>query len=105
MYRSKDWTIYELPHATPLLTGPAHAQVTARSAAPSVRGVVAAPGRYLLRARYSPYLRLQGVGCVREGPGSMTWLQLDKSGAFTVSVPNSADGLFDALTARHHGPC
>ena len=29
VFRSRNWTIYELPHATPLLTGPAHPVVTA----------------------------------------------------------------------------
>jgi hypothetical protein len=105
VYRSKDWTIYRLPHATPLLTGPAKARVT-NVGHTKISGVVAAPGRYLLRTHYSDYLLLQaGVGCLRKGPGSMTWLQLRTSGPFEVTVPKSVDGLFDAATARHNGPC
>lgn len=104
VYRTKDWTIYRLPHPTPLLTGPAPATVTAVGHT-SIHGVVSAPGRYLLRAHYSPYWRLQGAGCVRRAPGSMTWLTLDRGGAFSLSVPDSADSLLDAVTARHHGPC
>ena len=105
VYRTKDWTIYRLPHPTPLVTGPATARVTSVGHT-SIRGVVAAPGRYLLRTHYSEYLRLQaGAGCVRPGPGSMTWLDLRKGGSFSVTVPKSVDGLFDAATARHNGPC
>jgi hypothetical protein len=104
VYRSKDWTIYRLPHATPLLTGPAKARVTAVGHT-SIRGVVAAPGRYLLRTHYSPYWNLQGVGCVRKAPGSMVWLEMRAGGAFKLSMPGSADGLIDAATAKHHGPC
>ena len=104
VFRSKDWTIYRLAHPTPLLTGPAPAKVTAVGHT-SIRGVVSAPGRYLLRTHYSPYWRLQGAGCVRRAPGSMTWVELSRAGPFAVSVPSSADGLLDAATARHHGPC
>ena len=38
------WTIYRLPDATPLLTGPATATVT-NLGHTSIRAVVAAPGR------------------------------------------------------------
>jgi hypothetical protein len=72
----------------------------------TIHGAVSEPGRYLLRSHYSPYLRLgAGTGCVRRAPGSMTWLELKRAGPFVLSVPASADGLFDALTARHHGSC
>jgi hypothetical protein len=104
VFRAKNWTIYRLAHPTPLLTGPARATVTAVGHT-RIIGVVAAPGRYLLRAHYSPYWKLQGAGCVREAPGSMVWLEMRKGGPFSLSVPDSADGLIDAVTARHHGAC
>jgi hypothetical protein len=104
VFRTKVWTIYRLAHPTPLLTGPAPATVTAVGHT-SIRGVVSAPGRYLLRTHYSPYWRLHGPGCVRRAPGSMTWVELSRAGPFAVSVPSSADGLLDAATARHDGPC
>ena len=66
VFRSRNWTIYELPHATPLLTGPANPVVTSFGHT-VIRGRVFAAGRYLLRAHYSPYLRLQGGGCVVAG--------------------------------------
>src|SRR5262249_54022595 len=76
--RSPNWTIYELPHATPLLTGPASPVVTAFGHT-AIHGQVFAPGRYLMRAHYNPYLRLHGSGCVSPAPDQMTYLDLRRS--------------------------
>ncbi len=104
VFHSKDWTIYRLPHPTPLVTGPGTATVT-RFGHTIIRGVVSAPGTYLLRAHYNPYWRLTGKGCIRQGPATMTWLRLSRPGPFTLSVSDSPTKLFDALTAKHSGSC
>ncbi|MBV8065212.1 MAG: hypothetical protein JOY73_06795 [Actinobacteria bacterium] len=104
VYQSADWTIYRLPDPTPLLTGPATATVTDLGHT-SIRAVVAAPGRYLLRTHYNPYWKLHGIGCVQPAPDSMTWVQLDEPGTFTLSVSASADGLLDAITAGGKSHC
>jgi hypothetical protein len=96
VFRSPNWTIYELPHATPLLTGPAHPVVTSFGHT-AIRGQVFAPGRYLLRAHYSPYLDLQGTGCVSPGPDKMTFLDLTRPQRFALSVPGTPDGLVREL--------
>ncbi len=99
VFRSAGWTIYELPHATPLLTGLGTARVT-RFGHTAVVGRVSAPGRYLLRAHYNPYWTLSGAGCIRRGPGLMTWLVLPAAGSFTLRVPATPDELIDAATSR-----
>jgi hypothetical protein len=99
VYRGADATVYELPHATPLLTGPARASVT-RFGHTKISGSVSAPGTYLLRTHYNAYWKLTGSGCVRSGPGKMTWLVLRSPGAFTLQVPGTPDGLIDAVTSR-----
>ena len=96
VFRSRNWTIYELPHPTPLLTGPAKPVVTFFGHT-AIRGQVFAAGRYLLRAHYSPYLRLQGGGCVAQGPGEMTLLELSRPERFALSVPGTPDGLVREL--------
>jgi hypothetical protein len=96
VFRSRNWTIYELPHATPLLTGPAHPVVTSFGHT-AIRGKVFAAGRYLLRAHYSPYLRLQGTGCVSPGPDKMTILDVTRPERFALSVPGTPDGLVREL--------
>jgi hypothetical protein len=96
VFSSRNWTIYELPHATPLLTGPAHPVVTSFGHT-AIRGRVFAAGRYLLRAHYSPYLRLRGSGCVAPGPDKMTILDLTRPGKFALAVPGTPGGLVREL--------
>jgi len=66
---------------------------------------VFAGGRYLLRAHYSPYLRLQGSGCVAPGPGKMTYLRLTRPQRFALSVPGTPDGLVRELVGGSEATC
>ena len=104
VFRSRNWTIYELPHATPLLTGPASPVVTSFGHT-AIRGRVFAAGRYLLRDHYSPYLRLQGGGCVAPGPNKMTYLDLTRPERFALSVPGTPDGLVRELFGGSEATC
>jgi len=97
VFRSTDWTIYELRRATPLLTGPGQPTVT-RFGHSTIAGDVTQPGRYLLRTHYNPYWTLAGNGCVEKGPEKMTSLVLASAGRFSLSVPGTPDGLFTAAT-------
>ena len=104
VFRSPNWTIYELPHATPLLTGPASPVVTSFGHT-VIRGEVFAAGRYLLRNHYSPYLRLHGSGCVDPGPNKMTYLDLTRPERFALSVPGTPDGLVRELFGGTEATC
>ena len=104
VFRSKNWTIYELPHATPLLTGPAHPVVTAFGHT-VIRARVNTPGVYLLRAHYSPYWHLKGAGCVAPGPGKMTILDLTRAQAFALSVPGTPGGLAHQVVDEPGSTC
>jgi hypothetical protein len=103
-FRSPNWTIYELPRATPLLTGPASPVVTSFGHT-AIRGRVFAAGHYLMRAHYSPYLRLQGSGCVGPGPGNTTYLDLTRPQRFALSVPGTPDGLVRELFGDGEATC
>jgi hypothetical protein len=104
VFTSPDWTVYELPHATPLLTGPANPVVTSFGHT-AIHGRVFAAGRYLLRAHYSPYLRLQGGGCVAPGPDKMTYLELTRPQRFALSVPGTPNGLVRELFGGSEATC
>ncbi|HZT86046.1 MAG TPA: hypothetical protein VE984_11635 [Gaiellaceae bacterium] len=104
VFESPNWAIYELPHATPLLTGPASPVVTAFGHT-VIRGRVFAAGRYLLRAHYSPYLRLHGSGCVAPGPDKMTVLRLTRPEPFAVAVPGTPGGLVRELFGGKRASC
>jgi hypothetical protein len=104
VFRSANWTIYELPHATPLLTGPAHPVVTSFGHT-VIRGRVFAGGSYLLRAHYNPYWRLRGAGCVTQGPGKMTMLHLPGPERFALGVPGTPGGLVSELIGDKQATC
>lgn len=104
VFRSRNWTIYELPHATPLLTGPA-GPVVSSFGHTTIRGQVFTAGRYLLRNHYSPYLRLRGSGCVDPGPNKMTYLDLTRPERFALSVPGTPDGLVRELFGGSEATC
>jgi hypothetical protein len=104
VFRSRNWAIYELPQATPLLTGPAHPVVTSFGHT-AIHGRVFAAGRYLLRAHYNPYLRLRGSGCVAPGPGKMTILRLTRPEKFALNVPGTPGGLVRELFAGTRATC
>ena len=71
----------------------------------TIRGEVCAAGRYLLRNHYSPYLRLQGAGCVAQGPNKMTYLDLKGPERFALSVPGTPDGLVRELFGGGESTC
>lgn len=91
-------TVYELPDATPLVTGPAAARLTAfRHAA--VEGWAAAPGTYRLRLRYSPYWKVTpATACVRRAPDGMIDLRLPAQGSFALRFPEDASSVLARLT-------
>jgi hypothetical protein len=104
VYRTKNWTIYELPHATPLLTGPAHPVVTSFGHT-VIQGQVFAPGRYFLRAHFNPYWHLQGAGCVAHGPDKMTILDLSRAERFSLGVPGTPEGWVRQVVSGKHATC
>jgi hypothetical protein len=104
VFRSANWTIYELPHATPLLTGPADPVVTSFGHT-VIRGRVFTAGRYLLRAHYNPYWRLHGSGCAAPGPNKMTILDLTRPQRFALGVPGTPGGLVRELFAGKQATC
>ncbi|MDX6481635.1 MAG: hypothetical protein QOG85_2145 [Gaiellaceae bacterium] len=88
VFHSKNWLIYELPHPTPLLTGPGNPVVSAFGHTVT-RGSVSTAGRYLLREHYIPYWHLTGAGCVARGPNDMTVLNLTRPGPFSLAAPRT----------------
>jgi hypothetical protein len=104
VFRSKNWLIYELPHATPLLTGPGHPVVT-KFGHTVTQGRVFSPGRYLLREHYYPYWHLQGAGCVARGPDQMTILDLYRAGSFSLTASRTPQNLVGQIVDGKHSNC
>jgi hypothetical protein len=104
VFRSKNWMIYELPNATPLLTGPAHPIVTSFGHT-VIRARVFTAGRYLLRAHYNPYWRLKGAGCVAPGPNKMTIVDVPRAERFALTVPGTPQQLVGEIVGGKQAAC
>ena len=79
-------TVYEVPDARPLLTGPGEAHITSMEH-DRVEGEVSAPGTYRLAVRWTPTWRVEsGDVCVEEGPDAMTQIVASAPGPFTLGI-------------------
>ncbi len=87
VFRSRDWTIYELPDAPRILTGPAPARID-RLGHDVISGRVERPGTYTLRVRYTPYWDVAaGRVCLAAADDRMTRLVVRRGGAFHLVLP------------------
>jgi hypothetical protein len=88
-------TIYELPHASPLIVGPASATVLWMWSSRFV-AQFDAPGTYRVKVRWSPYWRASS-GCVARTKDGMVRLTVRHAGltelAFGVSVGRGLQAL------------
>src|SRR5262249_27292463 len=80
-----DASIYELPHPTPILTGPGRATITDLDSN-RVEGWVARSGRYALRLRFSPYELIRGKVCVSPSKSRLTRLVALQPGRFVIQA-------------------
>jgi hypothetical protein len=94
-------TVYELPDATPLVTGPGGATVLWLWPQRLVIGV-GAPGSYRVRLRWSPYWHTS-TGCVTRTPDGLTRITTDQAGMvelrFGVSVRRGLQTLAGTIPA------
>ncbi|HEY2354831.1 MAG TPA: hypothetical protein VGH79_08050 [Gaiellaceae bacterium] len=104
VFRSANWLVYELPSATPLLTGPANPIVTGFGHTVT-SGRVFSAGHYLLREHYNPYWHLSGAGCVAPGPNQMTVLDLSQAGRFSLTVPKTPQSLVGQIVDTKQTNC
>src|SRR5579872_960312 len=93
MLRTANATIYALPHPTPLITGPAHAAITALQSS-RLLGYVDAPGTYYLRARFSAYWSVtRGAICLAPARSAMTLVHASGAGPFTIQAAKTPGGV------------
>ncbi|HZD88242.1 MAG TPA: hypothetical protein VE088_09575 [Gaiellaceae bacterium] len=91
-------SIYELPHATPLLTGRAPATVTLFGAS-RIAGRVTRPGVYLLRVAFNPYWKVErGSLCLSRAGDGATLLHARRAGRFAIKAIEAPGRLLAAIT-------
>ena len=96
VYRDNEWTIYRLRRPTPLLTGPGRSRVLAFDHT-TVRGVVSAPGSYLLRVHFTDVWSTSRGVCITESSNGMTRLILPRAGPFALTAPSAPTAVVRAL--------
>lgn len=113
IFRDAHWQIFRVLRAAPLVV-PLHAPSTITPAGAGARMTalgtqsfslaVAAPGRYLVRVRYSPYWAVtSGVASISEAPGGFTELRASRPGRVTVRARFSLTGVGGAIRSAFEG--
>jgi len=95
VFRSKHVAVYELPHATPIVTGPAPASIAWLFPTRAVLDVDA-PGTYRVAFRWNPYWHAS-TGCVAKGKDGMLRLTTPRAGLIDLATTMSSHRLLDAL--------
>ena len=86
VFASRDWTVFELPNAVPILTGASPAGITTFDHE-RIEGWTGARGTYRLRVNYTRYWKVvRGRVCVRRAPDGMTLLRSARRGPFTLVI-------------------
>jgi hypothetical protein len=97
VYAGSNGSVYELPHATPIITGPGRAAVTGLSFS-GVSGWTAGRGDYLLRVHYTPLWRVRaGAFCLHRAAGGMTLLDVRSPGPFRLRAAETAGSVLDMV--------
>ncbi len=105
VYRNSTVTIYELPHATPLILAPPgrNASVIRRGHA-SLRLRVSGPGRYRLAVNYTPYWRAQPKrsACVSRAAKGFSYITAARAGIIKVRFEPTLRALLVGSPASCH---
>jgi hypothetical protein len=98
---SRHLRIYELPDAAPIVSAPAGADaVLVRLGSSAIEFSASAPGRYLVRVRYTPYWKPIGApACVSSAPDGMTEVRTPAAGIVDLRLEPSFTTVADAVTS------
>jgi hypothetical protein len=103
--RTPTATVYELPGATPMLSGPAPASLL-RFDHDRITGRVEASGTYRLAVRFTPYwVVTAGSVCVVRAPDGMTLLEASRGGSFALAIEEGPLALAGRLVDRGERAC
>ena len=103
VFRSAHETVYRVPHAEPLVTGPAPARVTSLGES-DIRLFVSAPGRYRVAVRYSPYWAAEQA-CVDGGEDGMIRLAAKRRGPIDLRFKLGTAKMLETLVGEGGRRC
>jgi hypothetical protein len=102
--REAHMTIYSVPRARPILTGPSSASVI-ELAQTHLLLRLDAPGRYRLAIRYSPYWSAAGGACITRGKDGMIRLDALRRGRVALEFKVSAGRALATVVGVGPGDC
>jgi len=101
--RLPHWTIYEVPHATPIVTpGSGATLLSLGPQAVSIR--IRRPGTYRLRLSYTPYWSVSGPACIAARRPWGTILRARAAGRMVLRFEVSAEAVLDTLIGGDRCP-
>jgi hypothetical protein len=103
VFQSAHFRIYELPYPAPIVSPPPgeHARLV-RLGSSGVEFTASGPGIYLVRVRYTPYWKPDGMAaCVERGPDGMTEVEAPTAGLVDLDLDPSIATVTDAVTSSH----
>ena len=101
--RTRDWSIYEVPDAVPILTGPGGARVETLGH-DRIAAWTSAPGVYRLRVHHTPYWRVTaGDVCVERARDGMTALVVRRAGRFALATADEPAAVVRRAVTRDAG--
>ena len=95
VFRARHLTVYAVPGARPIVTGPAHAEVVDIGQGHMLLRLER-PGSYRIAVRYSPYWR-SDAGCFSSGQDKMIRFQARRSGLMRLQFRVGAKRAFAAV--------
>jgi hypothetical protein len=101
--RAHHLTIFEVPHARPIVTGPGRARVLSLTRGGALLDLPRA-GTYRVAIRYTPYWGVT-EGCTREALDGMTRLTVPRAGRVTLVFSWSAERAFDVVAGAPASDC
>ena len=88
-----DWRIWEVEHAAPIVTGPAHVHMGAFKH-DRIAMRFTEPGTYRLAVRYMPYWEVKrGAVCVGKAADGMTLLEVQRAGRLLLAAADGPSAL------------
>jgi hypothetical protein len=102
-FRSSHVTIYEVPHAVSLVTGPGPAHVLSFTHEGMVVSLTR-PGRYRVATSWSPYWQATGA-CLGRGVDGMIRLRVRRAGPVSLTFVVTADAALAALAGNAPKDC
>jgi hypothetical protein len=103
VFRTLELTVYEVPGATPIITGPAAAEVV-KMGESNIVATVARAGTYRVALRFSRYWQ-PSSGCLKRAPDGMIRLTVPRPGSIRLEFSPTPKRALAALAGRPARSC